>query len=114
MNTDSMSGQGRSVVSTTVERTPRIGRGVFEHGAEVGEGGDPVEPEHRPRALDRVRRPERSADQFAVGRLFQIKQRLFEMDQKFLGLLAKDLWRIGRSPWRLRHQPRTFFTTASN
>ncbi len=76
----------------------------------VGEGGDLLEPEHRARALDRVKRAEGAVDQIAIGgRMLEIEQRGLELLEKLLRLLPEDVGWIGGG-----HAPSTFLTTATS
>ena len=72
----------------------------------MGEGRQRVEPEHRPRALQRVQGPEYRSDKLAVvGRPFQIEQTLLKPLQQFLRFDTEDLYRI-----RIAHFANTLST----
>src|ERR1035437_9671143 len=76
----------------------------------VGEGGDPIETEHRAGTLDRVQGTERGVQQIGVlRRRLQVEQRLLELLQQLRRFLAVGVGGIG-----LAHAPSNLRITATN
>ncbi len=62
----------------------------------VGERGDLIEAEHRPRALDGVQGAKGAVDQVAVvGRALKIEQRRLQLFEQFARFLAEDFDGVG-------------------
>jgi len=55
----------------------------------MGEGGDGVETEHRPRTLDRVHGPKNPIDKIIVlRRLFKVEEGCFQFGEQFAGFFS--------------------------
>ncbi len=79
----------------------------------MGESGEPVETEHRPRTFEGMQRAKRTIDQIAVrGPMFEVEQDALELFQQLLRLLPKSI--VGVADIARCHEPRTFLTTATS